>query len=591
MPGSRAKQALLLGAAIVAAGAIAYLPALGAGFVFDDHTLLLGPDASVRRPLAAIWFGKEIWDYWPLTWTSFWIEWRLTGGQPWVSHAINVALHCAAAVLVWRVLAALRIPGAWLAALLFAVHPVTVESVAWVSERKNVLSAVLVLAAALRWIRSDDEGPGVPWAALGLFVLALLTKTSVVVLPVVLAGVIFARRGRIERAEWLRLAPFFAASLAAGAATLWFQHQNAMKLVLLRPRGAWERLGGAGWAILSYLERALVPLRVWFVYPDWPADPRSPWFYLPLAITIALPLAIWAVGGSWRRPLLLAYAYFVALLLPIVGLVDIAYFGVSPMSNHLQYLAMIGPLALVASALAAAAGKWPVPSRVFATVLVAALTVASFRRAETFESDLTLWREAAHATPSQVFAVSMYTRILRERGDREEAARELSRAAAASADLASRLRILSLAFQDENKLPEAFGAAAEAERLRPDPAFQHELGWKLMRGREILAASAVFEGLVRMVPRSPHVHYSAGVALGASGRLDEALVELRRAAELAPGNAKVQEGLAMALFRLGRLEDARQHAALSLGVPPADVRVDAQLARWRELAPDSSAPR
>jgi tetratricopeptide (TPR) repeat protein len=575
-------------AALVAAAIAAHAPALRGGFVFDDHVLLQGRDSVVGRSFLDLWLGTSTPDYWPLTWSTLWIQWRVFGEQPWPYHAVNVLLHAGAAVLLWRVLRRLDLPGAWLAALLFAVHPVTVESVAWISERKNVLSAVLALGAVLAWLRADDERrPGVAWTSLGLFALALLAKTSVVVIPIVLAGIVLARRGRIARGEWLRLAPFFAAAVLAGATTLWFQHRNAMRLVLLRPRGLGERLGDAGWAFASYLERAIAPVRVSFVYPEWPVSPGSPWFYLPLALAVIAPLAAWRLGGPWGRRCAVAYGFFALVLLPVVGLVDIAWLGISPTGNHLQYLALIGPLAVGAWAISSASARWPSAVRIVAAGLVAALGAFTVHRSGTFESDLTLWRAAAHAAPDQTFAVSMVHRILAQTGGRDAATRELERAAAAAKDPATRLRVEGLLLRDQGRLLEAARVAAEAERIRQDPAYQHDLGWALLRAGLAPAAVEVFAPLARMAPESPNVAYALGIALGAANRVAEARDAMGHALELAPENARIHEGYAMALVRLGRQEEARPHVAFSLGVAPSDPRVDAQLARWRSASADA----
>jgi tetratricopeptide (TPR) repeat protein len=582
------RNPILLAAALVVAAFAAHARALGGGFVFDDHLLLLGRDAIVRRGFVDLWLGTSVPDYWPLSWSTLWLEWRVFGERPWPYHLVNLLLHCGAAVLLWRVLRALRLPGAWLAALLFAVHPVGVESVAWISERKNVLSAVLALAAVLAWVRADDERrPGVTWPAVGLFALALLAKTSVVVIPVVLAGIVVARRGRIARPEWLRLAPLFAAALAAGVVTLWFQHRNAMDLVLLRPRGPMERLGGAGWSILSYLERALVPIRVSFVYPEWSASPESAWFYVPLAFAVVAPLVAWRLGGRWGRRSTVAYAYFVISLLPVVGLVDIAYLGVGPVSNHLQYLAMIGPLSLAAWAITSASARWPTAVKAGAAVAVVALGASTMRRAATFESDLTLWRAAASDAPDQMFAVSMVHRILVQEGKREAAIHEVETALAAARDPATRLRVQSLLLRERGRLLEAAQAAAEAERIRPDPAYQHDLGWALLRAGYARPAVDVFGQLYAIRPDSDYVAFGLGVALGAANRVEEARDVLRRALALGPRKAKIHEAYAMALTRLGQIDEARPHVAFSLGVRPDDPHVDAQLASWRAVMAES----
>src|SRR5688572_14772657 len=152
---SRWRPVLLPAAALLAMTLIAYAPAFRAGFIWDDPDYVTN-NATLRSldGLRQIWFVPQATpQYYPLVHTSFWIEYQLSGLNPTGYHAVNVLLHAVAAILLWRVLTMLEVPGAWLAAGMFAVHPIHVESVAWVTERKNVLSGVFYLASALMYLR------------------------------------------------------------------------------------------------------------------------------------------------------------------------------------------------------------------------------------------------------------------------------------------------------------------------------------------------------------------------------------------------------------------------------------------------------
>ncbi len=535
-------------AALAAAAVASYLPAFRAGFVFDDH-LFFEWTGAVRGPLSGIWLTADSPDYWPLTSTSFWAEWRLFGPNPAGYHATNVALHAVAAILLWRVLRALRVPGAWLGGLLFAVHPVAVESVAWISERKNTLSGVLFLAALLAWLAAEEEGRARAYAAsLALFALALLAKTSVVTMPPLLVALTLVRRGRLDRRDLLRVAPFFGLALAAGAATLWFQRHNAMELLWLPRRGPLERIAGAAWALLFYVQKGLVPVGLASVHAPWPVAPPSPLFYVPLAVVLAGAAVLWRLRAGGARPVVLALGYQALMVLPVLGLVDIAYFDVGPVSNHLQYLALMGPAALGGAALASLG-----PGRAAAAgaALAAVLAATTFQRATAFEDDLTFWQRAARDAPGSAYARKALATKLASAGRREEAMRELEELARVARDPATRHHARSFWLLFQGRSAEAIEEAREAARLLPSPDLRRHLALQLAVTGRTGEAVSILEPLVREWPRDADYRYWLGRALAGEGRLAEAAAQLREACRLDPDDAAGRAALAEVLARLG----------------------------------------
>jgi tetratricopeptide (TPR) repeat protein len=566
--------ACLIGLAVAAC----YAPALSAGFVFDDHMLIeSGP--TLRGPLWKIWFSPELPDYWPLTWTSLWLESRAWGDLAWGYHVVNVALHAGASILVWRVLRALRVPGAWLAGLLFGIHPVGVESAAWISERKNTLSGVLALGAVLAYVRFDERRAKRDHAvALALFLLALLAKTSIVMLPFVLLGIAFARRGGVRRNDLIDTVPFFGLAVAAGLVTLWFQRTRAMAEQLLPQRGPLERLGGAAWALASYLEKALLPVRVGIVYAGWPVPPSSPLFYLPLLGVAAGAWLLWRSRRTrWGWGISLTLAYHALMVLPVLGLIDIAYFAVGPVANHLQYLALIGPVALVAYATALCQSRSRLAVRAVAALAVVLVATATFRRAQAYESDLTLWRAAARDAPDSLFALWVYTDLLASQGERQAALVELSRAAEEARDPAMRHRARSLWFIHTGGFDDAMRQAAAADELHPDAEFDLELAQILTRAGQPSHALSLLTSLVARAPRNLDVRYWLGAALTQSGRFAEAYDVLTESCRLAPNDAQSRGAVALVLVRLGRMDEARQQVAIGLGTDARDPRVVEEL--------------
>ncbi|HEX9052017.1 MAG TPA: hypothetical protein VF841_15915 [Anaeromyxobacter sp.] len=549
---SRRLSGILSALALVALATAAYAVVFGAGFVSDDHAVL-DPSGFVSRPLADVWRGKGVFDYYPVTWTVMWLEARLFGEQPLGYHVVAVALHGLAAVALWRALGSLEVPGAWIGAALFAVHPAAVESVAWVAETKNPLSSALAFAAVALWPtpggaprRSRQLG------SLALFVLALLSKAAVVAVPVVLAGAIWVRSGRIGRGDFRRLAPFFLASLAEGVVTLGYQAGPAMAGVLLRSRGVAERIGGAGWALVEYARAAFAPVGLVLCHAEWPVSPTSPWFYAPaLAAVLAYAAALlWLRRtGSWLGRALWAHAILVALVL---GLLDAPYQGMAPVSNHLQYLALAAPAALGGAALHRLALRWNRGAWAVAAALIAVLAFGTRARAAAFQDSTTYWRTAVADSPESIFAVATYALVLEERGDPEGARELLRRTADSARDVAVRHRAASLLAVREGRYEDAVAEARASERLRRDPNQQVDLGWALLRAGRAAAAADVFGAIDGTAASNAGVAFGRATALAGIGRIREAAVLLRRAREKDPGNAAIEGAWRILEARMAR---------------------------------------
>ena len=357
-------------------------------------------------------------------------------------HVLNVLLHAASAVLLWRVLRRLKVPGAWLAGMLFALHPVAVQSVAWITERKNTLSLALCLASLLAWLRFEDAGfhhddttgttKGTAHSALppslklrrasctpqyllslGLFLLALLAKTSVVMLPVVLLLLVWWRRGKLTRENLLRTVPFFVLSLVLGLVTMWFQwhqwHQGHNSIVHQMPGpDAAARVAAAGWIAWFYLWKLLLPARLCALYPNWPAVGSSVLSFLPDVLLAAATALLWAGRKRWGAGPLVAWAYFLVSLLPVLGFVHMSFMSLmsSMVADHLQYMAMPGILALAAALLAraAAGGRAGRVAAVVTAICLAAMGALTFQRAGVFTSSQRLWADNVEKNPRSAVA-------------------------------------------------------------------------------------------------------------------------------------------------------------------------------------------
>ena len=363
----------------------AYIPAISAGYIWDDDTLLTAnPQMRSLDGLSQIWTGEHSRDYTPLTLSTFWLEWRLWGNNPTGYHVVSILLHALCALLLWRILERLRVPGAWLGALLFAIHPVNVASVAWVAELKNTLSSALFLGSILSYLSGRDEKrPAFYFTSLALFLLAALSKGAVVTMPAVLLLCILWKDRKLTARDGLEVVPF--AVIAAVAAFLTIHFQARAQHYGLIPDSFDFRVARAGAAIWFYLAALFWPIGMSPMRAQWLPNLRSPLTYLPaLAAAAALALFFWK-RRTWGRPLLFAYAWFLVMLLPVLGFVWMTLMQETPTADWWQYMAAPGIFACVAAGVVAAGRKWP-PAMPLFFVLIGLLFIQTWRRARIYES-------------------------------------------------------------------------------------------------------------------------------------------------------------------------------------------------------------
>ena len=362
-------RSLMLGAFVFAVTLLAYLPAVRAGFIWNDSDYVTAP---ALQSLAGLW---RIWSevgateqYYPLLHSAFWVEHRLWGDAPLAYHVVNILLHAGAACLFAAVLRRLTVPGAWLAALLFALHPVCVESVAWISEQKNTLSLVFYLAAALAYLRfHETRSKPAYYFATALFLCALLSKTTTATLPAALLVVFWWRRGRIEWSRDVRpLIAWFVFAAALGLFSAWVEKNfigaegGEFALTLLQ-RGLL-----AGRIVWFYLGKLLLPLDLIFIYPRWTMDATLPWQWLFSLGLLALFAVLWRLRGRSRAPLAVLLL-FAGTLFPVLGFFNLYGFLFSFVADHWQYLPCLALLAAAAALLSRAPG-FVVPVSVVSTV-------------------------------------------------------------------------------------------------------------------------------------------------------------------------------------------------------------------------------
>ncbi len=603
--------ALLAAAALVLLGAAVLRPALGGGWLWDDrrevieNRILTGPS-----PLARIWLAPAGPDYFPLKSTVQALEWRAFGADPAGYHAVSLALHLAAALLAWRLLRRLGAPWAWLGGLLFALHPLAVESVAWAAELKNTLSLPLLLLAAGAWLDWDEgRRPGAYARALLWFLAALLAKSSVVMLPWILLLHAWWRRGRITPRDGRAAAPFFGAALALGLVTLHFQRQVAIGGWTIAAGGPGERLARAALALGFYLQKALLPASLSPLYAAGVLEPSLP-HLLPVAALAALAAWCWIRRASWGRHALLALGFFVLNLLPVIGLADMSYMRYSWVADHFAYISLVAVTGIAAAALGSWARSSPTGATTAAVLLASACAVASNRYARIFHDPQTLWTYALGRDPASwaaldnlgdaerdegnlAAAIGDYRAALRVKPDLAEAHSSLGYAlllsghpAEAVAELREAVRLgygqahtnLGNALTETGQFPEAIREQTEALRLEPDsPEVEVNLGNALCQSGRAAESLPHYERAIRLQPDFSEGRYNWAIALAQAGRLGEASDEFAAAAREAPGNAQIWNHWGAALAQAGHLPEAAERFARAAELDPRDGGAQANL--------------
>lgn len=413
----------------------ACLPALRGGFIWDDDRHV-SANAAVAGPdgLGRIWRVGNTPQYYPATFSAFWLQYRVWGGRPEGFHAVNAALHACSALLIYLLVLRLGFAGAALAALLFALHPVQMESVAWISELKNVLSTLFFLLALLSWLEYEDRG-GRRWyaGAAALYLLALLSKTTTSVLPVVVLLLRWMRGRRIDAAFLKELVPFIILGAALGAHTIAVEAQIERAVGPEYDLGPLQRLLLAGRAAWFYAGKLLFPVNLSFAYERWTVDPAYPAHWLGLA---GLAAAAWGLRRLASRELAAAAAYFLLVLIPALGFFKIYPQRYSYVADHFQYLACIGPFVAAGALAARWTGRLERSNRALLLAFaVAALWIGARTRASAFRSEEAVWTDAAAKQPGAYIAQLNLGKILADQGRHGEAFKRYEAAIAIKPDL------------------------------------------------------------------------------------------------------------------------------------------------------------
>jgi tetratricopeptide (TPR) repeat protein len=565
---------------LVAATLLAYLPALPGQFIWDDDSWTT-KISGLLRDVSGLWTmwstPGALQQYYPLTGTTFWLDYHLWGFWILPYHVENVLLHACAALLLWKLLLRLQVPGAWLAAAIFALHPVMVESAGWITERKNVLSLAFYLGALLAYGRfacfwKADNGtasaattaPSRRWGAFALalllFVAADLSKATAFSLPAVLLLVCWWKRGRIRwRADVIPSLPFFAVAIGLGLVTAWLERNSVgakgPEWAMTFP----ERCLIAGRALWFYAGHLLWPANLCFEYPRWHLDAGSFAQWLYPATAVGLLVVLWLMRGRIGRGPATAAFFFAGTLFPVLGFLDAYYMRYSFVCDHWVYLSSLGLVALGAGLAAETVRRLGTPMPLYgsAAVLLLVLGALTWQQSKMYQDLETLWRTTLAKDPEAFLAQHNYASILSDRGQLDDAIAHFQKVLEIKPGFAETRNSLGIALGRKGQLDEATRQFEEAIRLKPDYTLAHNnLGIVLLSQGQSDAAISQFQEAIRLRPDNAEAHNSLGVALGRKSQMDEALSQYEEAVRLKPDYTDAHYNLGITLLGKGQTDAA-----------------------------------
>jgi len=569
---------------------MAYQPATQCGYVWDDdvwltkNPLLTAPDGLWR-----IWFSTNSpSQYFPMVYTTFRFEYALWGFEPFGYHLTNIALHAINVLLLWWLLSQLGIPGAWLAAAIFALHPVHVESVAWITERKNVLMTFFFFLSLLAWMRFGDRSHlsrrAWPFYILSLllYALALFSKTTACTLPAALVLSLWLKRIPFNAKRWLQIVPYVLLGMAMGMLAMWWEkyHQGTDPIALgLNPI---ERILIASHALWFYIGKLIWPVDLAFSYSRWKIDTTNLLQYGWLLACLIVTWSIWQGRDKLGRGPIAAITFFVATLSPMLGFLSLYTFFYTYVADHYQYVASIGPIAL------AAAVGYRIENRFFtgrrkdittvvAILILATLGTLTWRQCHVYKNPETLWRDTLEKSPDSWMANHYMGAISKAQGKLDQAANYYRQTIVIKPNYVPGYNNLGNILLAQGRLDQAISCYRQAVRIKPvhrEHALAHyNLGSALMAQGKLDEAISHFHQALQIKPNFADAHNNLGSILASQGKFDEAVSHFRHVLRIKPNLVPAHYNLGKVLGSQGNLDEAIKYLDEALRIKPDSVKV------------------
>jgi len=569
------KQIWLFGLVLIIATAIAYLPAWNGKPIWDDNAHITQPELRSIHGLVEIWTRPgATQQYYPLVHTIFWIEQKLWDDSFVGYHLVSILVHAASAIVLLQILLGLKIPGSWLAAGLFALHPVQVESVAWISELKNTLSGLFFFCAILTYLNFDEtRGRRSYLTALILFLFGLMCKTVIAPMPAIVLVILWWKRGLLRpRDDIGPLLPFFGLGLGAGLFTAWVERN------LVGAQGAAFQLSILQRSLIAardfwfYLFKLLWPAKLTFIYPRWQIHAGVWWQCLFLLALMLLLGFIWALRKRNPGPLAAALI-FLGLLFPALGFINVYPFLYSFVADHFQYLACAAPLTLFAGGVTAslnsfAPGKTYLRSTIYGALLLV-VGALSWQQCRDYRDIETLWRTTIARNPDCWMAYSNLGSYFSAHGNVNEAIADFGKALQLWPDQSKDHNNLGKALAQKGRIAEAMDQFQAALRISPnDPDAESNMGAALLQQGNAGEAISYLRRAVEKSPRHAQAHINFGNALLQNGQTEAAIAEYKKTLELPFDHAESHYSIATAFREKGDVEAAIVHYRKAIELRP-----------------------
>jgi protein O-mannosyl-transferase len=570
----------LLGVLLVTATVLAYYPAWHGQLVWDDEAHIAKAELHSLSGLVRTWIEPgATQQYYPLVYSVFWVEHRLWGSSTLGYHLLNILLHAASALLLVGILRRLAVPGAWLAAAIFALHPIQVESVAWIAELKNTLSGLLFLSSVWAYIHFDESRSTRWWAlAAVLFALGLSAKTAIATLPAALLVLLWWQRGTLSwKSDFRPLLPFFAVGVLAGLFTAHIERN------LFGAEGTefnfsfLQRCLLASHSLCFHLEKLFWPTRLTFMYQRWDLSLSVWWHYLYPTALLLLLAACWTLARRARGPLA-ALLWFAGLLFPALGFFNAYSFRYSFVNDHHQYLACIGVFVLVAASLTRLLQRWGLwgkaPAYLLCLALLGTLAGLTWRQSRMYTDMETLWRATLAKNPKAFLAHNNLGMCLLQSEQVDEAVAHFRWALEIQPSFAEAHNNLAFSLLKQGRVDEAITHARTALELEPACVEAYNnLGRGLLQEGKVDEAIVGFQTALKLRPQNATAHNNLGKALLLKGQEDEAIAHFEQALTIQPANAPAHNNLATLLLQKGQVSLAMAHYQAAVEIEPDNAAI------------------
>jgi tetratricopeptide (TPR) repeat protein len=590
-PSWRFETLLLKALIIVFTGLFVYVPAFHGDWLWDDdqeitqNALLPDPNGLVK-----IWQGESGADYLPLKSTVQWVYFQFFKADRTAWHILNVVLHLVNALLFWRVLARLGVRQAWLGGLLFSIHPILVESVAWVSELKNTLSLPFLLLAMLTWISYEEKGRARDYIfTIVLYLMAILCKSAVIMFPCVLVlyswwrsmqpdrqetefrspflkGVVedllgifadFKKEGILSTTFWTGLIaslPFFAISAIFAWVTIHFQHGRAIGSETIPVGDMLSRTEIAGYSVWFYISKIIAPFGLLPIYERWVPQP---WMLIAWPALAAVIFGLWTQRKTWGSHALLGFGFFLVNLFPIIGFIKMSYMRITWAADHFLYLPALGLIGLAAAGVGLLYERSKRHNQSLlagiGAVVLAALAVCAHGYAGVFANEYEMWTHTLKHNPNAWQAHSRLGKVMIERGDNDKAFYHISESVRLRPDLAETHNNYGAMLEKKGDINGAIEQLRMAvERAEDINIYKINLASLLVRVNRHQEGAEIYKKLLETDPNNPTFLCNLGVAQYFMGQNDAAIESFQKALAIAPNLKDARDNLQQALLRRER---------------------------------------